>query len=172
MTLGMLELYISSKTKWPLSCHARSQYIKSNKMTLILPEPYISSQTKDPVHARALNIKSIKWPLPCQSPIYQVKLNATENHLIVFTDAQFAICLFSDKIEKTSFKAPIASAIAASTRYIFYIKQNTQQTRDVGPMLCWCWPIVYDAGPTSPKHCVNASCCVCWVQFVFSLKSS
>ena len=30
---------------------------------------------------------------------------------------------------------------------------NTQKTRGVEPMLGWCWPIVYDAGPTSNQHC-------------------
>ena len=26
------------------------------------------------------------------------------------------------------------------------------------PMLGWCWPIVYDAGPTSAQHLANPSC--------------
>ena len=34
----------------------------------------------------------------------------------------------------------------------------SQQTRGVGPMLGWRWPIVYDAGPTSAQHWANASC--------------
>ena len=32
------------------------------------------------------------------------------------------------------------------------------QTRDVDPMLGWCWPTVCDAGPASNQHWFNASC--------------
>ena len=35
---------------------------------------------------------------------------------------------------------------------------HTQQARGIGPMLGWCWPIVYDAGPTSALHWASASC--------------
>ena len=34
----------------------------------------------------------------------------------------------------------------------------TERTRDVEPMLGSCWPIVYDAGPTSTQHCFNVLC--------------
>ena len=34
----------------------------------------------------------------------------------------------------------------------------SSQTRDVEPMLGWCWPSVADAGPTSTQHWLNASC--------------
>ena len=34
----------------------------------------------------------------------------------------------------------------------------TQQTRDVQPMLAQCWPIVFDAGPTSYQSWLNLSC--------------
>ena len=34
----------------------------------------------------------------------------------------------------------------------------SQQTRNLQPMLVWCWPIVYDAGPTSNQHWLNISC--------------
>ena len=35
---------------------------------------------------------------------------------------------------------------------------RAQQTRGIGPMFGWCWPIVYDAGPTSAQHWANTSC--------------
>ena len=34
----------------------------------------------------------------------------------------------------------------------------SSQTRDVEPMLVWCWPIIVDAGPTSTQHWLDASC--------------
>ena len=34
----------------------------------------------------------------------------------------------------------------------------SSQTRDVEPMLGWCWPIIVDGGPTSTQHWLNASC--------------
>ena len=40
-------------------------------------------------------------------------------------------------------------------------ESNTQQSntqRDVKPMLGWCCPIVYDAGPTSTQHWFNVPC--------------
>ena len=33
-----------------------------------------------------------------------------------------------------------------------------QQTRNVAPMLGWCWPSIYDAGPASAQHWFNVSC--------------
>ena len=43
------------------------------------------------------------------------------------------------------------------------------QTRGVGPMMGWCWAIVFDAGPAITQHWPNASCllwCVpCWWQY-------
>ena len=33
---------------------------------------------------------------------------------------------------------------------------DPQQTRGGSPMLGWCWPNVYDAGPTSTPHWANA----------------
>ena len=35
---------------------------------------------------------------------------------------------------------------------------NSQQTRDVHPMLVQCWPTVCDAGPALYQHWVNVSC--------------
>ena len=35
---------------------------------------------------------------------------------------------------------------------------NTQQTRDVGPVLDWCWPSVVDGGTTLVQHWANVSC--------------
>ena len=37
--------------------------------------------------------------------------------------------------------------------------------RDVEPMLGWCWPIVYDAGPTSTQHWFNVSCSLVSTSF-------
>ena len=34
----------------------------------------------------------------------------------------------------------------------------SQQTQGAGPMLVWCWAIVYDAGSTSAQHWAYASC--------------
>ena len=34
----------------------------------------------------------------------------------------------------------------------------TQQTRHIKPMLFYCWPTVFDAGPTSKQHWINVSC--------------
>ena len=34
----------------------------------------------------------------------------------------------------------------------------SQQTWDIEPMLGWCWPIIYDAGPTSTQHRFNVAC--------------
>ena len=33
----------------------------------------------------------------------------------------------------------------------------TQQTWFIGPKLFWCWPTVYDVGPTSKQHWLNVS---------------
>ena len=35
---------------------------------------------------------------------------------------------------------------------------NTQQTWDVGPTLIYCWPTVYDVGPTVNQRRTNVSC--------------
>ena len=39
----------------------------------------------------------------------------------------------------------------------------SQQTQDIEPIMVWCWPNVYDAGPTSNQHRFNVSC---WNVFV------
>ena len=36
--------------------------------------------------------------------------------------------------------------------------ENTENIRDVHPMLDWCWATVYDVGQTLDQHWVNASC--------------
>ena len=36
---------------------------------------------------------------------------------------------------------------------------TTQRTLDIDPMLFCCWPIVYDAGPTSKQHRISARPC-------------
>ena len=38
------------------------------------------------------------------------------------------------------------------------VKTVSQQTRDIEPMLGWCWPNVGDDGPTSNQHWFNALC--------------
>ena len=35
---------------------------------------------------------------------------------------------------------------------------KAQPDRDVGPTLVYCWPTVYDGGPTVNQRCVNVSC--------------
>ena len=37
-------------------------------------------------------------------------------------------------------------------------ERGSQQTRDVDPMLLWCWATVFDAGPTSHQHWINVPC--------------
>ena len=39
-----------------------------------------------------------------------------------------------------------------------FFSPTTQQTRYIGPMLCWCWASVVDDGPTSAQHWPNVSC--------------
>ena len=36
-------------------------------------------------------------------------------------------------------------------------KTHSQRTRGVDPMLFYCWPAVFDVGPTLKQHCVNVS---------------
>ena len=41
----------------------------------------------------------------------------------------------------------------------------SQQTWVVGPTLVYCWPTVYEAGPTVNQRCPNVSCFLgCWVS--------
>ena len=42
--------------------------------------------------------------------------------------------------------------------YMVSAAHLSSQTRDVEPMLVWCWPIIVDAGPTSTQHWLDASC--------------
>ena len=42
-------------------------------------------------------------------------------------------------------------------------KDLSQQTRDVGPVLDWCWATVCDGGPTSNQHWFNVSCLLGWL---------
>ena len=35
---------------------------------------------------------------------------------------------------------------------------DIQQTCDVDPTLVYCWPTVYDVGPTVNQGCANVSC--------------
>ena len=40
----------------------------------------------------------------------------------------------------------------------YYRDVGPQQTRDICPMLCQCWSIVYDAGPALIQHRIHISC--------------
>ena len=42
-------------------------------------------------------------------------------------------------------------------RYAHKWSRISQQTRDVDPMLVWCWSGVEDGGPTLNQHCFNVS---------------
>ena len=52
------------------------------------------------------------------------------------------------------FKVELQSSKPALGRCVMNV--YSQQTGGVGTMLGWCWPIIYDAGPTSTQHWVKA----------------
>ena len=61
------------------------------------------------------------------------------------------------KNEKYFLSSDISFHVPVQYNYIIYVLA-IQQTRYVGPVLVWCWPTVYDAGPTSNQHRSNVSC--------------
>ena len=52
----------------------------------------------------------------------------------------------------------LACVIRIIQQWADWERKTAQQTRDVEPMLVWCWAIVSDAGPTSTQHWFNVSC--------------
>ena len=44
---------------------------------------------------------------------------------------------------------------------IYWELGHSQQTQDVDAMVLWCWPIVFDADPTLPRHLFTVLCLLC-----------
>ena len=66
--------------------------------------------------------------------------------------------------EREGRKNPTASTLQARCFIHYSIPANTDHlynirtTRNVDPMVGWCWPTVFDAGQTLTQHWVNVSC--------------
>ena len=71
---------------------------------------------------------------------------------LIFMSHQFYVCAFSPSL------------------CVISVYHAGGQTRDVDPMLGYCWPTVYDAEPTSAQYWVTVSCCLtpCWMWASFT----
>ena len=91
---------------------------------------------------------------------------ATEEMLYTHKWKQWCICIFTHfywhgwTLHSSVTWTNEISCTKWGNEYIKYIcvLECSHQTRYVDPMLVWCWPTVYDAGPTLNYHRVNISC--------------
>ena len=67
------------------------------------------------------------------------------------------LCLYWAKVVRT-FCLLRSTAIILGDWSAAMLTECTQQTRDAGPMLVWCWANVVDGGPTSNQHWPSVSC--------------
>ena len=56
----------------------------------------------------------------------------------------------------------LGSALSQRLAFPAEPSADSQQTRDVDPMLAHCWPAVVDGGPAVNQHWVNISCLLGW----------
>ena len=61
------------------------------------------------------------------------------------------------KSAKTStlYNSTLSFNVSAMLCSTYYAIASSQQTRIDQPMLAWCWPSGFDAGPTSIEHCIS-----------------